>query len=137
MRAFVDSDRGQQTTPPIIPKFGIDFDPSGLIATAQPSGPTQTSQNPFFQNLGTNGRTCFTCHQPQNGWGVSAASVRQRFDASAGADPIFRLIDGATCPTDDVSPLAAKGQSYKLLIEKGLIRIGLPLPAAAKLQLEV
>ncbi len=33
MRAFFDSDRGQQNTPPVIPKFEIDFDPSGLIAT--------------------------------------------------------------------------------------------------------
>jgi cytochrome c peroxidase len=135
MRAFVDSDRGQQTTPPIIPKFGIDFDPSGLIATTQPSGPTQTSQNPFFQNLGTNGRTCFTCHQPQNGWGVSAASVQARFYVSYGTDPIFRLVDGATCPSDDVSSIDAKLQSYSLLLSKGLIRIGLPMPAAAQFQI--
>jgi cytochrome c peroxidase len=137
MRTHQDVDHGSQPTPAIIPRSEVDVDPSGKVATLQPGGPTFTALNPFFQNLGTNGRTCFTCHQPQNGWTVSAASVRQRFDASAGADPIFRLIDGATCPTDDVSSLAAKGQSYKLLIEKGLIRIGLPLPAAAKLQFEV
>src|SRR5258706_3083249 len=34
MRAYFDSDRGEQPTPPVIPKFEIDFDPSGLIATA-------------------------------------------------------------------------------------------------------
>ncbi|MFZ1951002.1 MAG: hypothetical protein WCF66_22185 [Pseudolabrys sp.] len=79
MRAFFDSDRGQQTTPPVISKFEIDFDPSGLIATTQPGGPTQTSQNAFFANLGTNGRTCFSCHEPQTGWTVSAASVQARF----------------------------------------------------------
>src|SRR5216683_6643329 len=115
MRAYFVSDRSEQPTPPVIPKFEIDFDPSGLIATAQLGGPTQTSQNAFFGNLGTNGRTCFTCHQPQNGWSVSAASVQARFYASFGTDPIFRLVDGATCPSDDVSSIDAKHQSYGLL----------------------
>jgi cytochrome c peroxidase len=130
MRVFRDADRGSQPTPPLIPRFEAEADPSGKIATFQPGGPTFTALNPFFQNLGTNGRTCFTCHQPQSGWTVSAAGVHARFDASGGTDPIFRLIDGATCPTDDVSTLAAKREAYKLVIAKGLIRIGLAMPAA-------
>src|SRR5262249_22059579 len=84
--------------------------------------------SPFFQNLGTNGRTCFTCHQPQTGWTVSAQSVQDRFKSSSGADPIFRLVDGATCPTDDVSTPDKKLPAYSLLLNKGLIRIGLPFP---------
>ena len=67
---------------------------------------------------------------------ISAASAQSRFAASSGADPLFRLVDGATCPTADVSTPAAKSQAYKLLIEKGLIRIGLPLPTT-NLQFEV
>ncbi|HEY6702361.1 MAG TPA: hypothetical protein VI137_16410 [Pseudolabrys sp.] len=82
--------------------------------------------------MGTNGRTCFTCHQPQNGWGVSAKDVAERFERSAGTDPIFRLVDGATCPSDDVSTLRARKRAYKLLTEKGLIRVGLAVPATAE-----
>ena len=129
MRRYKDADQGSQPTPPIIPKFEIDGDPAGRVATFQPNGATITANNPFFQNLGTNGRTCFTCHQPQTGWTVSAASVRARFAASGGSDPIFRLVDGATCSTDDVSTLAAKQRAYKLLNDKGLIRIAIPMPA--------
>jgi cytochrome c peroxidase len=132
MRAYKDADSGTQPTPPAIPQFRRDFDPSGLIATFQPSGTTQTSRNPFFQDLGTNGRTCFTCHQPQTGWTVSAQSVQARFYSSFGSDPIFRLVDGATCPTNDVSSLDAKLQAYSLLLSKGLIRIGLPVPATTQ-----
>jgi cytochrome c peroxidase len=135
MRAYRDTDRGEHPTPPVIPKFDIGFDPSGLIATFQPGGPTVTSQNAFFANLGTNGRTCFSCHQPQNGWTVSAASVQARFYASFGTDPIFRLVDGATCPTADVSSIAAKHQAYSLLLSKGLIRIALPVPATAQFRI--
>lgn len=135
MRMFRDGDSGSQPTPPVIPQFDADFDPSGLIATDQPNGATDTSANAFFQDLGTNGRTCFTCHQPQNGWGVSAAGVQARFYTSFGIDPIFRLFDGATCPTDDVSSIEDKLQAYSLLLGKGLIRIGLPMPSGAQFQI--
>jgi cytochrome c peroxidase len=129
MKVYHDVDHGSDSPPKVIPKYEIDADPSGAVATYQPGGVTFTRANPFFQNLGTNGRTCFTCHQPQTGWTVSAASVQQRFAASGGSDPIFRLVDGATCPTDKVTSPADKRQAYKLLLEKGLIRIGLALPA--------
>jgi cytochrome c peroxidase len=128
MRMFKDADQGSQATPPTIPKLDVDADPSGRVATFTPGVATITANNAFFQNLGTNGRTCFTCHQPQTGWTISSASVRARFEASAGQDPLFRLVDGATCPSDDVSTLAAKREAYKLLIDKGLIRIGIKLP---------
>jgi|SRR5579884_265982 len=134
MRQFMDADKGAQPTPPIIPKLQIDADPKGAVGTFQPGVATITANNAFFQNLGTNGRTCLTCHQPETGWSVSAASVQARFTASGGRDPIFRLVDGATCPSDNVSTPAAKRQAYRLLLDKGLIRIGIPLPAAPALQ---
>ena len=137
MRKYRDVDEGSQPTPGIIPQFELDADPSGQIASYQPGGRTVTADNPFFQNLGTNERTCFTCHQPQTGWSVSAANVQARFAASQGSDPIFRLVDGATCPTDNVKSLGAKRQAYKLLLDKGLIRIGLPMPAPGALQFQV
>jgi cytochrome c peroxidase len=134
MRRFKDPDQGIQATPPVIPRFEIDRDPAGAVATFQPDGATFTFNSPFFQNLGTNGRTCFSCHQPQSGWSVSAAGVAARFAQSGGTDPIFRLVDGATCPSDDVSTLAAKRQAYALLIDKALIRIGLPMPAGVQFE---
>ena len=132
MRRFKDPDQSVQQAPPIIPKFEMDSDPAGAIATFQPGGATFPANNPFFQNLGSNGRTCFTCHQPQTGWTVSSSSVADRFANSYGTDPIFRLVDGATCPTADVSTLQAKRRAYTLLVEKGLIRIGLPMPSGVQ-----
>ena len=66
---------------------------------------------------------------------MSARDVAERFEKSAGNDPIFRLVDGATCPSDDVSTLRAKKRAYKLLTEKGLIRVGLAIPATAEFAL--
>lgn len=136
MRKFKDAAKGSQSSPADIPQFSVDSDPSGQIATFQPNGSTVEATNAFFQDLGTNGRTCFTCHQPQTGWTISAASAQARFAASSGTDPLFRLVDGATCPTANVSNLTVKRQAYQLLLEKGLIRIGLPLPET-NLQFEV
>src|SRR4051812_45179309 len=70
MRRFKDPDRGLQQPPPVIPRFQIDRDPSGAVATFQPGGATFTFNSAFFQDLGANGRTCFSCHQPQAGWSV-------------------------------------------------------------------
>ena len=115
-------------TPPVIPQLEIDPDPSGAIATYQPKGATLTAKNAFFQDLGTNERTCFTCHQPEDGWSLSAQHAQDRFHANSN-DPLFRLVDGATCPSDDVSTHRAKRKAYSLLLAKGLIRIGLPMPS--------
>jgi cytochrome c peroxidase len=124
---FPDIGGDTQATPHFIPLLEINPDPSGAIATFQPNGLTVTAKSAFFQDLGTNGRTCFTCHQPQDGWSLSAQHARDRFDANSD-DPLFRLVDGATCPSDDVSTHRAKRKAYSLLLAKGLIRIGLPVP---------
>ncbi len=121
----------------VIPRFEVTWDPLGALGNFQPGGPTRKADNAFFQSLGTNGRTCFSCHQPQNGWSISAEGVRERFLSSHGTDPIFRLVDGATCPSDDVSTPQARAAAYGLLLGKGLIRIGLPVPSSATLQFEV
>jgi cytochrome c peroxidase len=122
----------QQVTPAIIPPVFIGQDPSGRIGSLNVSGPTETATNEFFEDLGSNGRTCFSCHQPANGWGVSAASIQKTFLKSQGLAPIFRPVDGAVCPTADVSTLQARLTAYSLVLKKGLIRIGLPIPTGAE-----
>jgi hypothetical protein len=91
---------------------------------------------PFFQLLGSNGRMCFTCHQSDQGWSITPAAVTARFDASNGTDPIFRTVDGSNSPNANVSTLAAMRTAYSMLLSKGLIRIGLPIPANAEFALQ-
>jgi cytochrome c peroxidase len=114
--------------PPVIPRYIRSADPNGTVETYNLAAPTIAAGNAFFQSLGTNGRACATCHEPRSAWSVSTESIQRRFQASDGTDPIFRLVDGATCDTDDVSTLAARRNAYSLLLSKGVIRIFLPLP---------
>jgi cytochrome c peroxidase len=130
MRVFAAPAHDPQPTPSLIPKFESDPDPSGRVGSLNISGPAVTAENAFFQDLGRfNQRTCFTCHQPQEGWSVSATGVRRRFEAMQDSDPIFRPVDGATCPKDKVSSLPEKREAYKLLLAKGLIRVFPPMPS--------
>jgi cytochrome c peroxidase len=93
------------------------------------------TNNAFFDSLGTNGRACVTCHTPEDGFSVSAANIAARFEESCGTDPIFRTVDGSNNPSADVSTLDAKRAAYSLLLQRGVIRIQLPIPATAQFKL--
>lgn len=116
----------------IVPRFQEFSDPEGRFANLNLGGPTDTTTNPFFQDLGTNGRRCVTCHQASDAWSVTPPHIRERFEATKGTDPIFRTNDGSGCPTLDVSTEDARRQAYSLLLTKGLIRVEMNVPANAE-----
>ncbi len=107
---------------------------SGFAATFSSTGKIDLT-NPFFQSLGANGRSCDSCHQQGEGWTITPAGVRARFEASRGTDPIFRLNDGANSPNADVSTFNARRAAYSMLLTKGLIRVGIGIPASAEFEL--
>jgi len=106
-------------------------DPTGTLSTYSTAGGIDKS-NPFFQDLGTNGRTCGSCHVSSDAWTVTPPDIQARFNSSDGLDPIFRPVDGSNCPSDDVSTLPARRSAYGLLLNKGLIRISLTVPNTAQ-----
>jgi hypothetical protein len=108
--------------------------PSGVALTLSGTGRIDRT-GPFFTSLGTNGRTCESCHQAADGWSITPRGVRERFEATGGKDPIFRLVDGAVSPKADVSTRAARKKAYAMLLKHGVIRIGLPIPANAEFEL--
>jgi len=117
---------------------GQSFLPNGMLFPNE-NGTSRTISvtgrvdltGPFFQSLGTNGRSCSSCHQPGDGMSVSAAHVQQRFDLTEGLDPIFRTNDGSNCDTNNVSTLEARIDAYSLLRTRGLIRVAIDVPANA------
>jgi cytochrome c peroxidase len=127
--------RGADALGPQGSVFTVDNE-SGAARTISVTGlPVVADSNPFFQDLGANGRRCVTCHQPAENMSVSAAGIRARFDATDGMDPIFRTNDGSNSPLADVSTVEARRAAYSLLLSKGLIRVGLPIPAGAEFEL--
>ncbi len=129
--------------------------PSGSARTISTAGAIDTA-NEFFQSLGTNGRACVTCHAPADGFGLSVKSVRARFFATCGndrgeddderegkqkkpptcgEDPLFRLVDGANSPNEDVSTNKARVAAYSLLLRRGLIRVAMEVPRGAEFEI--
>src|SRR5262245_20643773 len=53
--------------------------PTGRSASFSTAGSVDLTGT-FFQSLGTNGRACVTCHQPDQGWTVSAEGAQAKFD---------------------------------------------------------
>ncbi len=124
---------GQQIT--LIPNGTFLGNPNGASETYSTIGGGIDLTGPFFQSLGTNGRSCGSCHQPGDGMSVSAAHVQERFEQTQGQDPIFRTNDGSNCDHSiDVSTLAGREAAYSLLRTRGLIRIAIGVPEGADYQ---
>ena len=103
---------------------------SGMLRTISTTGTIDLS-NPFFKSLGMNGRSCSSCHLPNEGWSITPAGVQARFLESGGADAIFRSNDGSNCEAVQPGSLQEQWDAYSLLLTRGLIRVGFNLPDGA------
>lgn len=120
-------------TPQSLPNLFPLPNGSGLLETYNINNAPISLTGAFFQSLGSNGRSCASCHLPTEGWSVSAAEIQLRFFLTQGKDPIFRTNDGSVCDHNiDTSTLEGRRKAYALLLSRGLIRIALPVPSNAE-----
>jgi hypothetical protein len=116
---------------------------ANLFAFDNSSGQGQTfshgilnPNNPFFKERGSNGRACVNCHQASQGWSITAAGAQERFAATGGLDPLFRTNDGSNCEGADVSTVEARRDAFSMLLSRGVIRVGMDVPAGADFIIE-
>jgi hypothetical protein len=96
---------------------------SGFVETYNVHNAPISLKGAFFQSLGTNGRSCSSCHLPTEGWSISAEEVQLRFLLTQGLDPIFRTNDGSNCDQNiDTSTVRAR----KAYVPRQLVRIACP-----------
>jgi cytochrome c peroxidase len=115
---------------------GIEADNVARAAAGQPRSPSDNEKlirgavNFFRPFPGGNGRSCATCHRPQDGFSLSPATVEARWQRlqragrfNRGAtDPLFRAIDA-----DD-------GQDdFTLLRTRALVKVRVALPSRVRL----
>ena len=60
----------------------------------------------------------------------------QRDSRRHGLDPIFRNNDGSNCEGADVSTLRKRRNAFSLLLSRGLIRVGIDVPAGAEFSID-
>jgi hypothetical protein len=107
-----------------LPAEAVYPNAAGALGILNTAGPIDTRGHPFFEPLGRNGRGCVTCHQPSDGMALSVATVRERWEATNGQDPLFAAIDGRNCPHLPEGDPAA----HSLLLTRGLLRVASPWP---------
>ncbi|HEX4274602.1 MAG TPA: hypothetical protein VHZ74_04575 [Bryobacteraceae bacterium] len=108
-------------------------DAAGSLATGRTDGRPVDLAGVFFQPLSSNGRSCGSCHRPAQGWTISAAEVKSRFETTKGLDPIFLPHDGANCDHGvSTATVDARRAAYSLLTARGLIRMAMPVPSNAE-----
>ena len=86
--------------------------------------------------LGGNGRACADCHMPFQGFQLSPASAKARYDFlqwirqyfPKADDPLFRPVDA-----DDFRVNGDKANDFSNLVQNGLVRVTMPLPPNVKL----
>jgi cytochrome c peroxidase len=127
--SFADPPAPDRRTPERLELFP---DPTGFFDTLSTAGEIDR-RSAFFQSLGTNGRTCGTCHLPEQAFSLTAAGASETFLRTRGRDPLFAPVDGANCP--DVR--REDPASHSLLLKHGLFRIGIPMPANAQFTISV
>ena len=105
-------------------------DDVGQIETDSPSAFDGGASNGFFASLGSNGRTCGTCHIQGSAWTFTPADAQ-----SLGRhDPLFTPNDGADCPPTSATQAPDSTLSTEVL-GYGLIRVELPVPVGADFSL--
>ena len=85
-----------------------------------------------LKGLGGNGRACADCHMPSEAFQLSPAAARARFEALLAKrasdrnadDPLFRPIDA-----DDFRENGEQASDFSNLVDNGLVRVTMPLPA--------
>ena len=114
--------------------FGF-ANPTGLHRTYNVNGAVDFD-NLCFQSLGTNGRSC-----------GFVPPARRRLDDCSVARParastpltakmqVLRTNDRSNSPNADVSTVEAEQSAYSMLLTKGLIRVGIGIPANAEFAL--
>ena len=113
-------------------QVALHSDPTGVLGVYTDASRAQPA-NPFFRSLGTNGRSCATCHQPAQALGLSASYARSVYARSGGNDPLFAPIDGANCP----EVAAGEVGGHSLLLKYGLIRVAMKVPRNAEFTISV
>lgn len=93
------------------------YSPLGSLAELEAS-------NAFFADIGTNGRTCASCHGMEGGWTTSHA--QQLWDDSNGTDPLFMVtFDIGKCAESDISTKRRRKDAMELTLDRGSVRAGI------------
>jgi cytochrome c peroxidase len=107
---------------PFLPNNFPFLNPGGLSSTFSTRGRVDLTGE-YFQPQGTNGRSCATCHTPQDAWSINPGTIRLLFDLTDGTHPLFNPLDADNTDAD-LSTVEARREAYSMLLTHGVFRRG-------------
>src|SRR5215211_2826877 len=111
--------------PDAIPNGRPAPNPNGAAATFTTQGPSVDLTGEYFQAQGTNGRSCATCHIPEEAWGINPGTLQRLFGETGGRHPVFNKLDA---DNPDLLPAEPTEEqllaSYSMLLSRGVFRRG-------------
>ena len=109
-------------SPTFLPNNFPHINPSGISTTFSTRGLVDLAGE-YFQEQGTNGRSCSTCHTPQDAWSINPGTIGLLFEQTNGTHPIFNPLD-ADNPEADLSTAEARRAGYSMMLTRGVFRRG-------------
>src|SRR5215204_3394710 len=77
--------------PDTIPNNRPAPNPNGAAATFSTAGSVDLTCE-YFQAQGTNGRSCATCHIPEEAWSINPRTLQRLFSETGGKHPVFNKL---------------------------------------------
>lgn len=96
--------------------------PGGYGATFSSQGEVDLTGE-YFQPQGSNGRSCATCHLPEEAWAITPGTLQRLFDQTGGMHPIFNRLDSNN-EALPVGSVAERLAAYSMLLSRGVFRRG-------------
>src|SRR5215510_5371521 len=96
--------------------------PEGFAATYSTQGFVDLTGE-YFQAQGTNGRSCASCHTPEDVWSITPGTLQRLFDETDGTHPVFNALD-ANNPALDLSTVEARREAFSMMLTRGVFRRG-------------
>jgi cytochrome c peroxidase len=77
----------------------------------------------YFQAQGSNGRSCVTCHIPEEAWAINPGTLERLFRETGGTHPVFNPLD-ANNPGLPLNTVEERRAAYGMLLTRGVFRRG-------------
>ena len=106
-----------------IPNNHLFRNPGGKAATFSTQGSVNLTGE-YFQAQGTNGRSCASCHIPEEAWSINPGTLQHLFDESDGTHPVFNRLDANNPLTANLNTLEGRLAAFSMLLSRGVFRRG-------------
>jgi cytochrome c peroxidase len=97
--------------------------PGGKAATFSTQGSVNLTGE-FFQAQGTNGRSCASCHIPEEAWSINPGTLQHLFDETDGSHPVFNRLDANNPLTANLDTVEGRLAAFSMLLSRGVFRRG-------------